>query len=155
MKKAVQLFLCVFITLSVGAVSGIATADEVTVWYASINKPSFNPPDYVFGPVWSVLYLLMGVSLYLIIRSPSNKFKRTALIAFSIQLTLNFLWSLLFFKFHMIGVALVEIIMIWLAIAFMITSFMKIHKTAAYLQIPYLLWVTFATVLNFALWYLN
>lgn len=137
----------------VGGISGIATVSGIKEWYVHLNKPFFNPPNYLFGPVWSFLYLLMGVSLYMILRT--SKPKKRAIIVFSIQLFLNFWWSFLFFKFQLLGISLIEIFLMWLSILWMIIEFKKINKTAAYLQIPYLAWVTFATLLNTSIWYLN
>ncbi len=155
MNKCVKLLACILLTLSVGAVSGIATASGINNWFAELNKPIFNPPGYLFGPVWTLLYLLMGISLFLILQSPQNTLKQKAIKIFIVQLSLNFLWSFLFFKFQLIGWAFFEILLIGLSILFMISTFNKINKTAARLQIPYLLWVSFASVLNGAIWWLN
>lgn len=155
MKPAIKLTLCILLTLSVGAISGIATSGSVNDWFVEIKKPFFNPPNYLFGPVWTFLYILMGISFYLILRSPNNELRKKAIAVFYMQLFLNFCWSFIFFKFYMIGVAFVEIILIWLSIIWMIRIFSRINKTAAYLQIPYLLWVSFACILNGAIWYLN
>ena len=147
--------ICLLLPLAIGGISGYATASGITDWYAHLNKPSFNPPNYLFGPVWTFLYLLMGVSLFIVWRSPAGPDRTQALRIFAVQLTLNFLWSFLFFRFNLPGLALLEIIMIWISILTMILLFGRISKPAAYLQIPYLLWVSFATVLNGAIWYLN
>lgn len=147
--------ICLLLPLAIGGISGYATASGITDWYVNLNKPSFNPPNYLFGPVWTFLYLLMGVSLFIVWRSPAGPDRTQALRIFVIQLTLNFLWSFLFFRFNLPGLALLEIIMIWISILTMILLFGRISKPAAYLQIPYLLWVSFATVLNGAIWYLN
>ena len=155
MKKTIQLVLCILICLSIGALGGIATASGVNSWYLTINKPFFNPPNYLFGPVWSLLYLLMGVSIYIILQAPKNEHRTKAIGIFSLQLFLNFCWSFLFFKFQLLGWAFVEIILIWISIVFMILIFRPVNKTAAYLQIPYLLWVSFASILNGSIWYIN
>lgn len=155
MKKILRLFGCILLPLSIGAISGIATSSGIDNWFMELNKPFFNPPNYVFGPVWTLLYLLMGISFFLILESPPGDMKRKAIMLFSIQLVLNFLWSFLFFKFHLLGLALVEIVLIWISILAMIISFYKINRSAAWLQIPYLLWVSFASVLNGAIWWLN
>jgi tryptophan-rich sensory protein len=155
MKKTITLFLCILLTLFIGGLGGIATASGVNDWYIEIQKPSFNPPNYLFGPVWTALYLLMGVSFYMILQAPKSQIKTKAIWIFSIQLSLNFAWSFLFFKFHLLGLAFIEIILIWMSILTMIIVFSKINKTAAYLQIPYLLWVSFASVLNGTIWFLN
>lgn len=155
MKNTIKLIFCILLTVAVGAISGIATSGSVNDWFVGINKPTFNPPNYLFGPVWTVLYILMGVSLFMILQSQNNDLRKKAITIFCIQLVLNFCWSFIFFKFHLIGLAFVEIILIWVSIIWMILTFSKINKTAAYLQIPYLLWVSFASVLNGAIWYLN
>jgi benzodiazapine receptor len=155
MKKTITLFLCILLTLFIGGLGGIATASGVNDWYTEIQKPSFNPPNYLFGPVWTALYLLMGISLYMILQAPKSKIKTKAIWIFAIQLSLNFAWSFLFFKFHLLGLAFIEIILIWMSILTMIIIFSKINKTAAYLQIPYLIWVSFASVLNGTIWFLN
>lgn len=155
MNRFLKLTLCITIPLLIGGMSGFATANSISSWYVGINKPSFNPPNYLFGPVWTTLYILMGISLFMILKSPANEMRKKALLIFSIQLFLNFLWSFIFFNFQLLGLAFIEIILMWLSILTMITIFSKINKTAAYLQIPYLLWVSFASVLNGSIWFLN
>ncbi len=155
MKKAIQLIASILLCLSIGALSGIATASGVKTWYIDIIKPVFNPPNYIFAPVWTVLYFLMGVSFYLILQVPKSVEKSKAIRLFFLQLTLNFAWSFLFFKYHLIGIACIEIILIWLAVLAMILQFYKVNSWAAKLQIPYLLWLSFATVLNASIWWLN
>lgn len=155
MNKYLRLLGCILLPLSIGAISGIATSSGIDNWFMELNKPIFNPPNYVFGPVWTLLYLLMGISLFQILESSSGDIKRKAIIIFSIQLILNFLWSFLFFKFQLIGFAFFEIVLIWISILVMIRTFYKIKPLAAWLQIPYLLWVSFASVLNGAIWWLN
>ncbi len=152
-KKTISLISCILIPLLVGGISGIATVSGIKDWYVHLNKPFFNPPNYLFGPVWSLLYLLMGISLFMILQYTVSKKK--AILIFSIQLFFNFWWSFLFFKFQLLGLSLIEIMLMWLSILWMIIEFRKINKTAGYLQIPYLLWVTFATLLNASIWYLN
>ena len=155
MNKIIKLILCISLTLFIGAISGIATSSGINNWYVTLNKPVFNPPNYLFGPVWTLLYILMGISLYLILQSKNSIFKKRAIIIFFIQLFLNFCWSFLFFKFQLVGVAFIEIIFIWLSIIVMIIVFYKINKTASFIQIPYLLWVSFASILNGSIWLLN
>ncbi len=154
-KDFSALIICLLIPLAIGGIAGFATASGVNDWYVTLNKPSFNPPGYIFGPVWTFLYLLMGISLFIIWQSPAGQNRTNALIAFSVQLFLNFVWSFLFFKFELPGWALIEIVLLWLSILAMIILFARISKTAASLQIPYLLWVSFATILNAAIWHLN
>ena len=155
MNKIFKIILCITFTLSIGAISGIATASGINNWYVKLNKPVFNPPNYLFGPVWTLLYILMGVSFYLILQSKNSILKKRAITIFFIQLFLNFCWSFLFFKFQLVGIAFIEIIFIWVSIILMIVAFYKISKVASFLQIPYLLWVSFATVLNGSILILN
>lgn len=149
------LLLCVAGIVLIGTISGLANAGNITGWFATLRKPSFNPPNYVFGPVWTTLYILMGISLYLIIQSAKTDTRNTALLIFTFQLVLNFSWSFLFFYFKWPGIAFIEIIILWIAIVMMLLTFYKVSHLAAYLQVPYLLWVSFASVLNGAIWYLN
>ena len=153
-KNILKLIICLIVPMLVGGISGVATVAGIKDWYVHLNKPFFNPPNYLFGPVWSILYLLMGVSLFMILQSKSMN-KKKAISIFFVQLFLNFWWSFLFFKFQLLGISMIEIIFMWLSILWMIIEFKKINKTAAYLQIPYLAWVTFASLLNLAIWYLN
>jgi tryptophan-rich sensory protein len=131
------------------------TAKAVPEWYASLNQPSFNPPNWIFGPVWTLLYILMGISLFLIWQTPPGEGRTLAMAVFFVQLLLNFAWSFLFFYFNRIGLALVEIILLWCAILVMVVLFYRIRPWSAYINIPYLLWVTFATILNAAYFRLN
>jgi tryptophan-rich sensory protein len=124
-------------------------------WFAALTKPSWQPPNYLFGPVWTTLYLMMGVAAGLAwLRGPSPAV-RAALIAFGVQLVLNALWTPVFFGAHALGAALVLIVMLWLAIAWTIVHFWRVQRLAAVLLVPYLAWVSFATGLNAALWRLN
>jgi tryptophan-rich sensory protein len=150
-----SLLFCVGGIVLIGSISGLANVGNITGWFATINKPSFNPPNYLFGPVWTMLYILMGISLYLILQSPKTDARNTALIIFAFQMALNFSWSFLFFYFKWPGIAFIEIIIMWIAIIMMIMTFYQIKPLAAYLQVPYFLWVSFASVLNGAIWYLN
>lgn len=140
--------------LIVGGLSGYFTASNIATWYVTLNKPFFNPPNYLFGPVWTVLYLMMGISLGMIINAKHSN-KNKSLIIFSIQLVLNFFWSVIFFSLQSPGWAAIEIITLWLSIIYMLLNFYKINKWAGLLQIPYLLWVTFASVLNISIYVLN
>lgn len=155
MKTYLKFLVCISIPLTIGAIGGIATASSVKTWYLTLNKPVFNPPNYLFGPVWTLLYILMGISLYIISKVTETAKRNKAFIIFGIQLTLNLLWSFLFFKWQLVHIAFIEIIAMWISIIIMIIYFNRINKTAGYLQIPYLLWVSFASVLNGAIWFLN
>jgi tryptophan-rich sensory protein len=156
MSNTIKLIISIAIPLIIGGSSGFFTTAEIPGWYQTINKPSWNPPSWIFGPVWTTLYILMGIALFLIWRSDSNpEFKRTAIMLFAIQLVLNFFWSFIFFKQHQIGLALVEIIAMWLFILLTIFSFAKINNLAAWLLVPYISWVSFASILNYTIWKLN
>jgi tryptophan-rich sensory protein len=155
MKKLFRFLGCILLTMTIGGISGIATIDGVKGWYTTLNKPSFNPPNYLFGPLWTALYFLMGVSLYIILNQPASAGRRRALTIFGVQLALNFFWSVIFFNFHEPGWALADIILMWIAIVAMIVTFYRIDKTAGLLQLPYIAWVSFATLLNGAIVYLN
>jgi tryptophan-rich sensory protein len=146
------LVLSIGLCLCAGALGGLFTTTGADSWYASIVKPSFNPPNWVFGPVWTLLYILMGVALYLAIR---QKASWSILAVFMGQLALNALWSILFFGLESPVLALVCIIVLWVSILTCIILFYKQSRAAAYLLLPYLLWVSFATILNWAIWLLN
>jgi benzodiazapine receptor len=155
MNKSLKLSLCILVPLLVGSISGYFTSTSITTWYVTLNKPSFNPPNYLFGPVWTTLYILMGISLFLVLNKAKDLEKNKIIFVFSIQLILNFLWSFLFFKFQQLGLALVEILIMWCSILFMIIVFYKTNKLAALINIPYLLWVSFATILTYSIYNLN
>ena len=152
---SLKLICSIALPLSVGSFAGIYTAKAVPVWYAALNKPSFNPPNWLFGPVWTVLYLIMGISLFLIWKQKSSKARNWAILVFFIQLALNFAWSFIFFYFNQIGYALVDIILLWLSIVVMLFLFYKSNRIATFINIPYLLWVSFASLLNFSYYLLN
>jgi len=141
---------------SVGVLGSVFTTPSISGWYATLQKPAFNPPNWIFAPVWIALFFLMGVSLYLILKKDlKNKEVKKGLLAFIIQLFLNVSWSFLFFYLHSPFLAFLDILILWLAITLTIVQFRKIDKTASYLLLPYLTWVTFATLLNFSIWRLN
>ncbi len=153
MANALKLIACLALPLMVGAAAGLITAPSITTWYVLLNKPSFNPPNGLFGPVWTLLYLLMGVSFYLVIKQPNVP--RRLIGIFVIQLVLNFLWSIIFFNFHQLGLAFIEMMLLWGSIVAMMVLFYKVNKLAALLNIPYLLWVSFAALLNYSIYNLN
>ena len=148
-----KLIISLIIPQLAAIIGGLFTAKSIPTWYATLIKPSFNPPNWLFGPVWTTLYLLMGISLYLVWNS--QKDFKVALIIFGIQLGLNLLWSILFFGLHQPLWAFIEIIFLWIFIVLNIIFFYKISPVAGLIQIPYLLWVSFAALLNFFLWRLN
>lgn len=146
----------VLVCVSVGYYSGTVTRDSITTWYPTLVKPFFNPPNWIFAPVWTLLYIMMGIAAGLVWSSDSNiKAIKKALGVFAIQFGLNALWSYLFFGLHNPLLALVEIVLLWLMIWETYNQFKKIDKVAAYLLIPYLAWVSFATILNASIWWLN
>jgi translocator protein len=149
-----KLITSIIICQLAGIIGSFFTVSSVSTWYLTLNKPFFNPPSWVFGPVWITLYFLMGISLYLIWNN-YNKDSKLAVTFFSIQLVLNSLWSILFFGLRNPLLAFIEIIVLWAFILLTIIYFYKKSKTAAYLLIPYILWVSFAAILNFAIYYLN
>ena len=122
-------------------------------WYFSLNSPPLNPPGWVFGPVWSVLYLCMALAAWMVWRSDAGR--SGPLVFWGIQLAFNALWSFLFFGLHRPGLALVEIICLWALVALTAAAFFRISRPAGWLLVPYLLWVSFATYLNAGFWYLN
>lgn len=152
--KILKLIIAIIVSFLAGGIGSIFTAPAIKNWYPTLAKPAFNPPNWLFGPAWSLLYLLMGIALYLVWQSPSTN-KKMAYWAFFIQLILNACWSIIFFGSHQLGLAFGEIVLLWLAIVWTIISFWRISKPAAYLLMPYLLWVIFAAILNFAVWRLN
>ncbi len=148
-------FSIIFCQLA-GIIGSIFTAKNIPLWYAGLVKPSFNPPNWVFGPVWTILYLMMGISFYIVWAYHSNSsVYRPAVIIFLIQLVLNLLWSFLFFGLKNPLAGFIEILILWAAILITIILFFRISKTASILLIPYLLWVSFASVLNYFLYKLN
>lgn len=150
-----RLVLCLVFTIGIGSLGAVFTAPEIPNWYAQLQKPFFNPPSWIFGPVWTLLYTLMGISLYQLWNAPPAKERKPALIFFFVQFTLNFLWSFIFFRLHEILLALFELSLMCGAIIGTIYLARKVKTSAAWLLVPYLCWVTFAGVLNFALWWLN
>lgn len=155
-SNLLKVIFAIFICQMAGIIGSFFTFSAIADWYAFLEKPSFAPPNWIFGPVWTILYTLMGVSLYLVWNSKARKnLKKDALSVFYAQLILNTLWSILFFGFKNPELAFVEILLMWVLIAASIVKFYKIDKTASYLLIPYLLWVSFASLLNFAIAYLN
>jgi tryptophan-rich sensory protein len=140
----------------VGGLSGFATARGVQDWYPTLVKPSFNPPSWVFGPVWTLLYLMMGIAAFLVWQKGEDRDPvKIALVLFGLQLVLNGLWSVLFFGMQRPGVAFAEILLLWLAIAATMVSFWRLVPSAGLLMAPYLAWVSFAAVLNGSIWMLN
>lgn len=140
----------------VGNIGSLATFSQITTWYAALNKPWFNPPTWLFGPAWTILFALMGIALYMVwVCGTKKAVVRDALYIFALQMALNVLWSFIFFGWHQPGWAFLEIIIMWLAILWAIIAFGRICKSAGWVLVPYLAWVTFASTLNYAVWQLN
>lgn len=151
-----RLVVAIVVCQGAGIVGSLFTTPSIQTWYASLVKPSFNPPNWLFGPVWTLLFLLMGVSAFIIwSKGLKSDEVKIALVVFGIQLLLNIVWSVLFFGLHMPLAAFVEIIFLWLSILATIIYFLPISALAAWLLAPYILWVSFASILNFYLWRLN
>ena len=156
MNNVIKGFISIMLPLVVGGLSGFFTTSSISGWYTTINKPSFNPPNWIFGPVWTLLYMMMGIALFIIWKSEADAvLKKQALIFFFIQLAINFCWSLLFFYCESPGWALIDIVLMWVFILLTIFSFGKISSLSAWLLVPYISWVSFAAVLNFAIWRMN
>lgn len=157
MNKYVKILIFVLTCVAIGYISGMVTRSAVLTWFPTLIKPSFNPPSWVFAPVWSLLYIMMGIAAGLVWSRIDfeREAVRKALLFFVIQLALNALWSILFFGLKNPMLAGIEIILLWLMIYETYIKFGKIDKIAGYLFIPYLLWVSFASVLNISIWWLN
>lgn len=149
--------VAVGVSLLAGAFGSLFTSASVGTWYPTLVKPALNPPSWVFGPVWTVLYVLMGIAAYLVWSNPNvmKEEKRRALKIFALQLVLNAAWSVVFFGLLSPLLALINIVLLWCAILWTIVAFVRIARPAAWLLAPYLAWVTFATYLNAAIWLLN
>jgi len=156
MKNIFKMIFAVVVCELAGIVGSVFTVPSITTWYANLAKPDFAPPNWIFAPVWTTLFALMGASAFLIWkRGLKGKDVKNALGIFVGQLVLNILWSIIFFGLRNPFGAFVEIIFLWLAILATISAFSKISKPAAWLLVPYILWVSFAAYLNFAVWNLN
>ncbi len=151
-----KLIIAILICEAIGFTSGLIGSAAMNSWFDKLQKPSWNPPAYLFAPVWTLLYALMGIAIWLIWKNETPEAnKRSAYFAFALQLFLNFWWSIIFFKLQSPFFALIEILLMLLAILLTIFHFSKISKTAGWLLVPYVLWVSFASVLNYTIWSLN
>ncbi len=156
MKNFLKLLVSILIPLIVGGIGSFFTMPNIDFWYEYLNKPFLSPPNWIFGPVWTTLYVLMGISAFLIWRNGLDKKDvKKALAIFIFQLFLNSLWSVIFFGFQDPMTAFVGIISLWCAIMATIISFYKVSKIAGLILIPYILWVSFASYLNLMIWILN
>jgi benzodiazapine receptor len=151
-----RLAVCIVVCEMAGVIGSIFTASSVTTWYQTVSKPSFTPPDSIFAPVWITLYALMGVAVYLVWREGTGKpYVKVCLIVFAVQLVLNVLWSLAFFGLRSPLAGLVVIVALWIAILATVVVFHRISGWATFLLVPYLAWVSFAGLLNAAIYALN
>jgi len=155
-SNIIKLLISIIVCECAGLIGSIFTMGAIPTWYATLQKPAFTPPNWLFAPVWSTLYLLMGIAAFLIWRKGLDiQQVRIALIIFLIQLVLNILWSVVFFGLEAPLYGLIEIVILWIAILITILRFWKISLVAAWLLVPYILWVSVATALNASIWVLN
>lgn len=156
-KHKISLFVFIAIVEVIQFLGAFPTLEAVINWYPDLAKPFFNPPNWLFAPVWTILYLLIALSGWMVWKEREGKERAVdlALVVYGVQLVLNAVWSYLFFGSRLLGFAFGEIIILWIAIAANIYFFKKISKGAAYLLVPYILWVSFAALLNFSVWQLN
>jgi len=156
LKSIPVLLFFILLSQMAGIIGSFLTFDSVSSWYAYIERPSFAPPNWVFGPVWITLYAMMGLAAYIVWEKGWNKpAVKSALGWFGGQLMLNTLWSIIFFGLRAPGAAFVEILLLWAAIAFTISRFGRVSNVSAWLLVPYILWVSFAAILNLSIWLLN
>ncbi|MCI3135641.1 TspO/MBR family protein [Phenylobacterium aquaticum] len=155
-KRLLPAVISIVLALAVGAIGGLATASSVTSWYVTLTKPVFNPPNAVFGPVWTTLYILMAVAAWRVWEvAPAGPVRRRAITLYAAQLGLNLAWSLIFFGLRRPDLALAEIAVLLAAVIATAIAFWRIDRPAGLMLVPYAAWVSFASVLNFAIWRLN
>lgn len=155
-RQAGKLIGSLAITLGAGALGAMVTSPAISGWYRQLEKPAFSPPNWIFGPAWTFLYILMGIALFLVLRQiPQTTAVNNALILFAVQLTLNIGWSFIFFGLKSPLWAFIEILILWFAILATVIYFFRVSYAAGVLMIPYLVWVTFAAFLNGSVWVLN
>lgn len=151
-----KLIISIVVSLCAGGIGSIFTFSKIPTWYAALEKPFFTPPDWLFAPAWTTLYVLMGVAAFYVWRAGSDKSEvRVALVTFLIQLIFNALWSVVFFGLESLFYGVVVIVALWVIILFTIIRFYRVSRVGAWLLIPYILWVTFASALNTGVWLLN
>ena len=153
--EILKLVASVILCQLAGFLGSLFTAPAIPTWYATLKKPFFTPPNWIFSPVWISLFILMGISLFFVWQRQGHPQFKKALIFFFVQLILNILWSFVFFGLRLPFLGLMDIVLLWIAILLTIQTFLKVSSFAGVLLIPYLLWVGFATLLNFSLWILN
>jgi tryptophan-rich sensory protein len=155
MRVWLGLTISILVCFAAAGIGGGFTSSSLSEWYAALTKPSWNPPNWVFGPVWTVLYLAMAVAAWLVWRRSGFAGAPAALGLFALQLILNVAWSGIFFGLRNPGAAFVDIVALWIALVGAIVAFWRLLPAAGWLMVPYLAWVTFAAVLNFTIWRLN
>lgn len=156
MKNTLKLIAAIVLSELAGLLGALFTNPAIPTWYAGLTKSDIVPPSAVFAPVWTILFLLMGIAAFLVWKHGFEYRRvRVALGLFVLQLILNVLWSVIFFNFHSLGGALIEIIILWIAILITILAFGRVSRRAAWLMVPYILWVSFASYLTYSLWVLN
>jgi benzodiazapine receptor len=155
-RDIVRLIVSIVVSQLAGGLGAIFTTPAIPTWYAGLNKPPFNPPNWVFFPVWTTLYTLMGIAAFLVWRKGLQERRvREALTIFAVQLILNLAWTIIFFGLYSLFGAVIAIVFLWIAIVVNIVAFWRIFKAAGALLIPYILWVSFAGILNVSVWMLN
>ena len=155
-RRIVDALLAASLPLAASLLGSYATMPNIPTWYAGLEKPAFNPPNWVFGPVWTLLYILMAIAFYRILRFPAaHAGRRIAIYSFVVQIVLNAAWSFAFFAAHSPIAGLAVIVTLWLAIAVTLVSFMRLDRVSGWLLAPYLAWVSYAFALNVAIWRLN
>lgn len=156
MQKLAKFIISIIIPFITAAIGSFFTSSAVMTWYTTLQRPSFSPPNWIFAPVWTILYLMMGIALYFVwAEGWDKKPVKIAMTVFFIQLALNALWSIIFFGLHLPFYAFVEIIFLWFSIYLTMLLFSNVSRKAAYLLVPYILWVSFAVVLNYYIFMLN
>lgn len=156
LKDWVKLVICIAVCLGAGMIGSLFTQQSVSSWYTTLQKPAFSPPNWLFAPVWTLLYILMGIAVFMVWHKGLKQSQiKQSIIIFIIQLVLNVAWSFSFFGLRSPLAGLFVIVLLWIAILLTIISFFRVSRTAAYLLIPYILWVSFATILNSSLYMLN
>ncbi|MEK7647491.1 MAG: TspO/MBR family protein [Patescibacteria group bacterium] len=156
MNNTTKLIISIATCEAVGILGSIFTASSVDTWYSTLARPAFAPPNWIFGPVWTTLFALMGIAAFLVWREGMHRRAvRVALGVGAVHLLLNFLWSLIFFGLRNPGLAFIEIIILWLAILATMIAFARVSRAAAWLLVPYIVWVSFAAYLNYSIWIAN
>lgn len=156
LKEVVRLIVSILIVFIAGTIGSTATLPQIPTWYASLAKPSWAPPNWLFGPVWTILYILIGIALFLVWKEGiSRKDVKLAISVFVVQLVLNVLWSVIFFSYNSLLGGLVVVIILWIAILANIIFFYRVSKPAGLLLVPYIVWVSIASYLNYSVYLLN